>query len=169
MPPIILTLLQALFLLLLYVFVARAVRVILRDVRTAAPPARAGRPARSPLAARGSAPVVPRPDRRRRGRSGATPAPGELVVHLAGGRPRVLRLDGDDITFGRTSSATVVLDDPYVSDRHARISHDGRQWVVSDLGSTNGTFLNQVKVTAPTPIAPGDQLGVGRTVVEVRR
>lgn len=170
MPPIILTLLQALFLLLLYVFVARAVRAVLRDVRTAAPAsaprqARAARP--SPAASAGS-PMAPS---QRRGGRGDRPRaqPRELVVHVSGGRPQVLPLDDGDITFGRTASATVVLDDPYVSDRHARVHHDGRGWVVSDLGSTNGTFLNRVKVTAPTPIAPGDQLGVGRTVVEVRR
>jgi pSer/pThr/pTyr-binding forkhead associated (FHA) protein len=49
------------------------------------------------------------------------------------------------------------------------VFHDGRHWVVEDLGSTNGTFLNRVKVTSPTPIAAGDQLGIGKTIVEVRK
>ena len=81
----------------------------------------------------------------------------------------MLNLDGAPIVFGRGEGVTVQLTDPFTSDRHAKIHREGGDWVVSDLGSTNGTFVNQVKVTAPTPIAAGDQLGIGRTVVEVRR
>jgi pSer/pThr/pTyr-binding forkhead associated (FHA) protein len=73
------------------------------------------------------------------------------------------------VTFGRASESTVAVADPYVSDHHAHVFHDGQDWLVEDLGSTNGTFLNQVKVTSPTPIEAGDQLGIGKTVVEVRK
>ncbi|MBA2529474.1 MAG: FHA domain-containing protein, partial [Euzebyales bacterium] len=84
-------------------------------------------------------------------------------------RPRVVPLDAHDVTFGRAEASTVVLDDAYVSDHHARVYLVDSGWCVTDLGSTNGTFLNQVKVTSPTPIAAGDQLGIGKTVVQVRR
>jgi pSer/pThr/pTyr-binding forkhead associated (FHA) protein len=154
-PPIVLTLLQGLFLLLLYVFVARAVRAVLRDLRAAPPTARVAHQR-----------TAPRPAARERPRR----QPGELVVHLADSRPKVVALNGGaDVSFGRAGNVTVNLNDPYVSDRHAHVFHDGQNWVVEDLGSTNGTFLNRVKVTSPTPIAAGDQLGIGKTIVEVRR
>jgi pSer/pThr/pTyr-binding forkhead associated (FHA) protein len=52
---------------------------------------------------------------------------------------------------------------------HARLYAKDGAWFVEDLGSTNGTYLNRMKVTAPSPIAPGDQVRVGKTVLEVRR
>ena len=73
------------------------------------------------------------------------------------------------VIFGRSPSSTVRLEDPYVSDDHARIYKSDVGWMVADLKSTNGTFLNRVKVTAPAPIAAGDQLGIGKTIVEVRK
>lgn len=160
MAPIVLTLLQGLFLLLLYLFVWRTARAMLRDLR--------GTPQPVPAAAPASAPSRPAP---RPSQSSRTPrgTPGELVVHLPQGRPRVLRLSGEDVTFGRSRQATVPLDDSYASERHARIYQDGGQWLVADLGSTNGTFLNKAKLTTPTPIGPGDQVAIGKTTVEVRK
>ncbi len=155
MPAIVLTLLQGLLLLLLYIFVARAVRAVVRDLRNAPTPVRPGpRPARAASS-----------ERRRSPRS----APRELVVHKPDGRPQVIALGQGELVFGRAETAGVVLTDPYVSDHHARIYRNGDDWMVADLGSTNGTFLNQHKVASPTPLSAGDQLGIGRTVVEVRR
>lgn len=159
MPPIVLTLLQGLFLLLLYVFVGRAVRAVVRDV--------GGTPA--PAAAVAQRPAAAAPARRRGRRQRPRTAPRELVIHRPEGRPAVVPLDGGDVTFGRAASASVRLDDGYVSERHARVYREGDEWLVSDLGSTNGTLLNQVKVTSPTPIAAGDQLRIGKTVIEVRK
>lgn len=156
MPPIVFVALNGLFLLLLYVFVARAVRAVVRDVNAAPAPARA---AAARPAARPTAPTAPRKTRAQ---------PRELVVHVAGGRPQVLPLDGE-IRFGRAASCTVPLADTYVSEQHARVYRQGDEWLVADMGSTNGTFLNQAKVTSPAPLAPGDQLGIGKTRVEVRR
>lgn len=162
MAPIVLTLLQGAFLLLLYLFVWRTARAMVRDLRAApqTAPAVAAAPASSP-----SRPA-PRPEQSARAPRGT---PGELVVHLPQGRPRVVGLTGGDVTFGRSQQSTVPLDDSYASERHARIYQDGGQWLVADLGSTNGTFLNKAKVTTPTPIGPGDQVAIGKTTVEVRK
>jgi pSer/pThr/pTyr-binding forkhead associated (FHA) protein len=163
MAPIVLVAMQAVFLLLLYLFVARAVRAVVKDLRpapaTGAPVAAA--PARSSGSAKRAAKRSGSGERRR--------PPGELVVHVPGGRPRVLELGGGEITFGRSEMSTVMLTDSYVSERHARVYQSGGQWLVADMGSTNGTYLNQVKVTEPKPIAAGDQLGIGKIVVEVRK
>lgn len=161
MPPVILTLLQALFLLLLYVFVGRAVRAIVRDLS----PAGAGPPARARASRAVGAVSRRRPETRKE--------PRELVVHLPGVAPRVIALDdqleGTGVTFGRAPDVTVQLDDPYTSDRHARVYRTDEGWVLADLGSTNGTFRNKAKVTSPVALAAGDQLAIGKTVVEVRR
>ncbi|CAN5782221.1 hypothetical protein BH23ACT8_BH23ACT8_19610 [soil metagenome] len=159
-PPIVLVVLQGLFLLLLYLFVARVARAILRDTRAPAP-ARAS----SVRAAPRPAPRPSAPTDRNVGKS----PPRELVVHLAEGRPLVLPLNDSEIRFGRDEGCTVQLSDPYVSERHARVYRAGDGWVIADMGSTNGTYLNRAKVTAPAPIVPGDQLGIGKTVVEVRK
>lgn len=157
MPPIILWLLQAFFLLLLYIFVWRAVRAVVRDLRA------------------GPAPPLPARTRRHGGDKPAAqpPAtravPSQLVVHIPEGRPRVIELGRQPVLFGRSPSSTVRLEDPYVSDDHARIYQADGSWMVADLKSTNGTFLNRVKVTTPTRIAAGDQLGIGKTIVEVRK
>jgi FHA domain len=177
-PPIILTLLQALFLLLLYVFVARAVRAVVRDVRASSQ--RAVAPAAPRMPAAPAEPAPRRPSRPAPPLPAAGPParpkarrprvrPSELVVHRSEGRPRVIPLDGAEVTFGRAADSTVVLDDPYASERHARVYREGDEWLIVDQGSTNGTLLNQTKVSAPTPIAAGDQVRIGKTVVEVRR
>lgn len=165
MAPIVLPLLQGAFLLLLYLFVWRIARAVLRDIRANSAAVQPAQPVRQIV------PAAPAPRESSPGdlkRAFRAP-PRELVVHRAGGNPTVLPLDGAPISFGRAAPATVVLDDPYVSDSHARVWRDGQEWVVSDLGSTNGTFLNQVKLTDPTPLAAGDELGIGKTTVEVRR
>jgi pSer/pThr/pTyr-binding forkhead associated (FHA) protein len=157
MPPIILWLLQGFFLLLLYIFVWRAVRAVVRDLRAGpAPP----RPPRARRQGADKAPAQP-PAKRA--------APSQLVVHIPEGRPRVIELGSQAVLFGRSPSSTVRLEDPYVSDDHARIYQADGSWMVADLKSTNGTFLNRVKVTTPTQIAAGDQLGIGKTIVEVRK
>lgn len=157
MPAIVLTLLQGLLLLLLYVFIGRAVRAVVRDVRAPAPVTRSARPQRAATSS----------DRRSSERKRVPPS--QLVVHAREGRPQVIDLGGPAIVFGRAGNATVTLTDPYISDQHAKVYREGTDWLVTDLQSTNGTFVNQVKVTGPTPLTAGDQLGIGRTVVEVRK
>ena len=155
MPPIFLYIVRIAFLLVLYLFVARAVRAVLLDVYGP----RADRPA----------------GRRRRGRAQGAPRPArssrrmprELVVNdLDGKRSVPLR---DSVTIGRAASCDLVVSDNYVSNVHARIfAKDGAYWL-EDLGSTNGTYVNRGKVSVPVAIGPGDEVRVGKATLELRR
>lgn len=79
-------------------------------------------------------------------------------------------LHGQTITLGRAHDSTIVLDDDYASSRHARIypDRDG-QWIVEDLGSTNGTYLERTRLTTPTPVPLGAPIRIGKTVIELRK
>lgn len=70
----------------------------------------------------------------------------------------------------RAHDSTIVLDDDYASSRHARIypDRDG-QWIVEDLGSTNGTYLDRTRLTTATPIPLGAPIRIGKTVIELRK
>ena len=156
MPALILQLTRVGFLILLWLFVLAAVRVVRSDLRVASD-------LRSDVASG-------------RGRRAARPAlqqggavvPAILVVtagSLAGTR---LRLGPGPILIGRAEDSTLVLDDDYASTRHARIVAQGRGYAVEDLGSTNGTYLDRARITAPTPVPVGVPIRIGRTVLELR-
>jgi len=148
MPPIVLTTLKFLFLALLYLFIARAVRVIWLDLVGS----------RSSRKRQQSS----QPSGRRRG------APRSISVAEPDKPVRTFTLS-EELTFGRSESCDVALEDTYTSNLHARLFVKDGSWFVEDLGSTNGTYLNRVKVTAPAPIAVGDEVRVGKTIVEVRK
>jgi pSer/pThr/pTyr-binding forkhead associated (FHA) protein len=140
------------FLALLWLFVLAALRVVRSDLYAAA-----GIKVAMPGFRRGSA------KRTTRGK-----APRQLVVThgaLAGTR---ISLDGRPIMIGRADDSTLVLDDDYASTRHARISLRGTDWYVEDLGSTNGTYLDRAKVTAPLRVPLGVPIRIGKTVIELR-
>jgi predicted component of type VI protein secretion system len=75
---------------------------------------------------------------------------------------------GEPLVIGRSQDAQVVLADDQVSRKHARVSPHGAQAVVEDLGSSNGTWLNGNELHMPATLAPGDELRVGVTVLELR-
>ena len=80
-----------------------------------------------------------------------------------------LTLSDQPITIGRAVDCTLVLDDDYASNRHARFAaHDGT-WTVEDMGSTNGTFLDRTRVTGPTVVPLGAPVRIGQTVIELRK
>ncbi|MGZ8634628.1 MAG: FHA domain-containing protein [Solirubrobacteraceae bacterium] len=83
------------------------------------------------------------------------------------GAGRQIALTGP-IVLGRDQSADIVLDDGQISRRHARVTPSARGAVVEDLESTNGTFVNHDEVHAPIELAPGDQILVGVTVLQLR-
>jgi pSer/pThr/pTyr-binding forkhead associated (FHA) protein len=89
----------------------------------------------------------------------------EIVEGAEAGRQH--RLDGP-LDIGRDAHMPLQLDDRQVSRRHARVTPaDGRAWV-EDLGSSNGTFVNEQLIHVPREIVPGDRIRMGLTVVELR-
>ena len=145
------------FLALLWLFIYGMVRVIRTELRTSGAP-------RVPAAAK--------PKRSRRTPSSeARPARGglsQLIVTegaLSGTR---IALTGKPILIGRANDSTLVLTDDYASTRHARISETNNVWYLEDLGSTNGTYVGQTKVTGPLPLEAGVVIRIGKTAMELR-
>ncbi|MET8505495.1 FHA domain-containing protein [Streptomyces sp. NPDC015232] len=170
-----LTVMRLGFLAVLWLFVIVAVQVIRSDLfgtrvtqrgsrrQDARPQAQAGRQAAAPPQQRGGQQAAPA-GRQRRG------APTKLVVSEGTLTGTTVALQGQTITLGRAHDSTIVLDDDYASSRHARIypDRDG-QWIVEDLGSTNGTYLDRTRLTTATPIPLGAPIRIGKTVIELRK
>jgi pSer/pThr/pTyr-binding forkhead associated (FHA) protein len=72
------------------------------------------------------------------------------------------------LDVGRSAEVDLTLDDEQASRRHARIELAGDGAVVTDLGSSNGTFVNDQSVEGARPIRPGDQIRVGLSVLQLR-
>jgi len=160
MNPLTLLLIRLAFLAVLWLFVIAAVGVVRTDLFGSSRSARRRRQ-RTPVQ-----PVAPRPTRTGR-TSRATPQ--RLLVTAGGLAGTTIGLTDQQITIGRANDATLVLNDDYASSRHARLFPQDGQWIVEDLGSTNGTYLDRQKVTQPTPVPPGVPIRIGKTVLELRR
>ena len=65
------------------------------------------------------------------------------------------------VTIGRSRQCEVVLDDPNVSRQHAEIRPRGGSWVLTDLGSTNGSSINGRRINGPEVVKPGDEIEIG--------
>jgi pSer/pThr/pTyr-binding forkhead associated (FHA) protein len=76
---------------------------------------------------------------------------------------------GEGLKIGRASDCQLILDDDYVSTRHAQIVRTESGYVVEDLGSTNGTYVNNERVSSPAPFSTTDTLRIGRTLMVVEK
>jgi pSer/pThr/pTyr-binding forkhead associated (FHA) protein len=150
-PVFVLTILKVLFLALLYLFIARAIRVIYLDLVGPRAPQRAQVQTSTPA------------PRRKRAQ------PRELVVTEADGVARTFPMAAEPLQIGRSDACQVILQDTYASQMHARVFPKDGEWFVEDLGSTNGTYLNRVKVSDPSAVGAGDEIRIGKTTLEVRR
>ena len=130
---------RILFLALLYVFLFAVVRVLLRDLRAASQVHRE----------LGRLIVVASP----RGE----PAPGAAFP-----------LDAVT-TIGRDVNSAIVVDDPFASSLHATLTFRGHSWYVEDMGSTNGTFVNGMRVDRLVPVGFGDELQIGEVRLRLDR
>jgi len=153
-------LLKYVLLALLYLFMLRVIRAVWVETRQPAPSSQLQEPG-SPLSYEAT---------HAHSAFKAPPGPEKLVgLSPAGVKDREFPL-GAELTVGRAPGCAVLLDgDSFVSQLHARVFRRDGGLFVEDLGSTNGTFLNGVKVTAPVSIAKGDKIQFGKSVLEVRK
>lgn len=156
------TLLRLGYLAALWVFVFAAIGVLRKDIYgTRITPRATERPGRAP---RRDAPRAPRAPRR-----DVAPRATRLVVTEGPLSGTTIPLASSAILIGRAASCTLVLDDDYSSSRHARIFPQGEQWVVEDLGSTNGTTVGGHQLTEPTILPIDTPVRIGQSVLELQR
>ena len=164
------------FLILLWVFAWLAVRSLRKDIESFSPrPSRSRqrRTRRAHQASSATANAMAEPQRSNVSSPRPTASGNEptlLVIidgPLAGSS---IPLSGEAITMGRSASNTVVLDDEFVSSHHARIYPDAAsgQWAIEDLGSTNGTIVNDQRLNVPTILPPRMPVRIGATTFELR-
>jgi pSer/pThr/pTyr-binding forkhead associated (FHA) protein len=108
-----------------------------------------------------------------------TPAPPPRKAKRQRGQPRVFTISqgkqaglsadlaGGVIMIGRGADCQLILDDDYVSTRHARVVGSPNGIYVEDLGSTNGTYVNGQRITAPTTITLSDTVRIGKTMLRL--
>ncbi|MBL8099467.1 MAG: FHA domain-containing protein [Anaerolineales bacterium] len=77
----------------------------------------------------------------------------------------VFPLEGEQLTIGRDSSNGVAINDAEVSRKHARLTFQGGKFVIDDLGSTNGTFVNGQRLAGPVVLKAGDVVSLGEQIV----
>lgn len=143
------------FLAVLYLFLLWISRSALRDLRR--PPTRGSVATLAPDAAPDATGLHP-----------ASRAPGldgadaRLIVERAPGHTPGMEYDvGEGAVLGRGDHAEIRLEDPFASSRHARLVRQGGVVVLEDLGSTNGTYLNEELLSGPQPLHQGDRVRIG--------
>lgn len=159
------TVLRLGYLVVLWLFVFSTIGVLRRDLYGTKIVRRLRREsAQSPPPAPTPEPAGP-PSRPAPGRA----APGRLVVTSGPLRGTTLPLSTSGIVVGRAPSCTLVLDDEYTSSRHARVFPQYGEWYVEDLGSTNGTFVDDMRIVEPTAVPPGVAIRVGQSTLQIQR
>ena len=171
--------LQLGFLLLLWVFIFAIIYSLRSDlfgqrVRKLQPDAAAAPVAASafPTSSAASTEAVSHPAAPASGPGGETASTDNatrLVITSGARAGAEFPLGRDEITIGRSSDSAIIIRDDYTSTHHARLMLWNGRWMIQDLDSTNGTFLNGSRVTVPTPIPLGATVKVGATTFELRR
>jgi hypothetical protein len=144
---------KVLLLVVLYLFFMRVLRAVWAELKEPRPAMAA--PAMAPAAA----PPNPAPQHAARAHL--------VVIAPEEQRGRSYELL-DELTVGRAAGCHIALDDRFVSQLHARMFRRDDQCFIEDLGSTNGTFLNDEKVTGPALLARGDVVRIGNVVMELQ-
>jgi hypothetical protein len=170
------------FLVLLWFFVFAVVYSLRADlfgvrVRRMPDAPAAAAPAPQPSAARGlgasapTSPVAPQSSvaSGRKGGPATTDAVSRIVITSGPKAGLELPLGSEPLTIGRSSESGLVIRDDYTSSHHARLVLWGEQWMIQDLDSTNGTWHDGVRVSAPVPVISGAPIKVGATTFELRK
>ena len=145
------------FLIVLYLFLLWVSRSALKDLRRGVEqPAVYGEPVQPPADATGLHSAATSMGARS---EGFEP---RLVVERAPGHTPGMEYDiGEGAVMGRGEHAEIRLDDPFASSRHAQLTRQGGTVVLEDLGSTNGTYLNEEILAGPQPLHAGDRVRIG--------
>ncbi len=154
------TLLRLGYLVLLWALVLSAIGVLRRDLYGTRITNRRQKAA-GPVIAQVSAPAPGTPKPRRSG-------PTRLVLTEGPLRGTTLPLGSSAVLIGRAPSCTLVLDDDYSSSQHARVFQQDGLWYVEDLGSTNGTFVDDRRITGTVEVRPGTPIRIGQSVIELQ-
>jgi hypothetical protein len=143
------------FLAVLYLFLLWVSRSALRDM--------SGRGAADPSGASLAADATGLYSASTLGPADLTRRSPRLVVERAPGHDpgMIYDLDGEDLVLGRGESVSIRLQDPFASSQHARVYEQGGALIVEDLGSTNGTYLNEELLETARPLHPGDRVRIG--------
>ena len=146
------------FLIVLYLFLLWVSRSALKDLRRDVSQGVAGyEPVAPPADATGLHSAAT-------GLGGGGDFEPRLVVERAPGHTPGMEYDiGDGAVMGRGDQAEIRLEDPFASSRHARIYEQGNSVVIEDLGSTNGTYLNEELLETSRPLHPGDRVRIGES------
>jgi len=153
MSEITLTIVKVLFLALLWLFILFVASVIRSDLFGRAVPTGGGRELQNP--------ERPRKSRRSKGQP--------RVMSITNGPNAGIQADlaGQTVMIGRGSDCQLILDDDYVSTRHARVVSSDEGIYIEDLGSTNGSYVNGMRISAPTTITLQDTVRIGKTVLKL--
>lgn len=143
------------YLVALWIFVFAALGVVRTDLFGV----RASRAQKAAVAAKAK-PAKPAKKSKR--------TPTQLVVTAGSSAGTAVPLTEVPIVIGRGADARIILEDDYVSTRHARVGYSGDQWFVEDLGSTNGTYLGSARIHQATALVMGAQIRIGKTILELR-
>ena len=151
MNALILTLMRFGFLALLWVFLAFIIVMLKRDLVKPVT-----------LGATTSNAKVATAERKKR-----ASVPGRITVLDGALAGTVITLTGPDVLFGRAADCSLVLNDDYVSNHHCIVTRLDDMWVLRDLGSTNGTWIDRSRVATTTPLKIGTVFNVGRLAMRV--
>jgi hypothetical protein len=174
-----LVLLRLAFLVMLWVFVFAIVYALRSDLfgqrvrrmpQTAAGPTFPSTPASgATLPAAAPVAVAAATEPHRAPPLATSETPRRLVITSGPREGTEIDLPAEQLTIGRSSESGLVIRDDYTSTHHARLMLWNDEWVIQDLDSTNGTFLDGVRVTLPTPVPVGRPVTIGTTSFELRR
>jgi hypothetical protein len=89
----------------------------------------------------------------------------QFVMHSGPSTGKIYPLEAPEIIIGRDASNVIAINDPEVSRKHAKLILQNTAYVIQDLGSTNGTFINGQRITTPQELKQGDTVTLGENIV----